>query len=195
MNKIVPFNKDLFFKTNISEITSISLEKEVSIKDNVVSGDFLLEGDYKISEDDALREPFSFRIPYEIRLGSKYDLSDLDVVINDFYYEVKENKVLSIYIELKLLNLEEIKVEEEIEEVKEEVVLEENRCIEEEHTILNEEETKFVTYKIYIVKDGDTIESIMNRYSVTKESLESYNNISELKLGDKIIIPTDATNS
>ena len=51
MNKIVPFNKDLFFKTNIKEITSISIEKEVNIKENSISGNFILQGDYIISED------------------------------------------------------------------------------------------------------------------------------------------------
>jgi len=192
MNKIVPFNKDLFFKTNIGEITSISLEKEVSIKDNTISGEFILEGDYKVLNEEEVKENFDFKIPYEIKLDNKYDTSNVEVEINDFYYEVKDNKVLSVYIELKLIGLEEIVVEEVIEE---DVTLKEERCIEEEHDNLPLEDSNFVTYRIYIMKDGDTIDAILNKYGITKEELESYNDLNELKLGDKIIIPTNAKNS
>lgn len=190
MNKIVPFNKDLFFKTNIKEITSISIEKEVNIKENSISGNFILQGDYIVSEDT--KESFDFKIPYEIKLDSKYKLDNVDVEINDFYYEVKEGKVLSVYIELKLMGLEEY--EEEIEEI-EDVILKEERCIEEEHDTLPLEESSYITYKIYIVKDGDSVDSIINKYNVTKEELEAYNDLNDLKIGDKIIVPANERNS
>ena len=35
----------------------------------------------------------------------------------------------------------------------------------------------------------DTIDKILTKYGVTKEDLESYNNITEIKPGDKIIVP------
>lgn len=187
MNKLVPFNKDLFFKTNVSEITSISLEKEVEVNNNIVSGTFILEGDYKLNSDDVDKELFNFKIPYEIKLDDKYILDNLEVEISDFYYELKDNKILSVYIELKLLNLEE-KVEENEYELEE-------RCIEEEEVTTITEENDFVTYKIYIVKDNDNVDTIMNKYSVSKEELESYNDLSNIKLGDKIIIPTNVKNS
>ena len=50
-------------------------------------------------------------------------------------------------------------------------------------------------YKIYIVKENDTIESIISKYSVSKELLDSYNDLSDIKLGDKIIIPTNVKSS
>ena len=101
------------------------------------------------------------------------------------YYEIKDNNTLSIYIELKLDNLEEkeIKVEN----------VETDRCIEEEPTVMNN--TGYLTYKIYIVKENDTIESIISKYSVSKELLDSYNDLSDIKLGDKIIIPTNVKSS
>ena len=55
--------------------------------------------------------------------------------------------------------------------------------------------TGYLTYKIYIVKENDTIESIISKYSVSKELLDSYNYLSDIKLGDKIIIPTNVKSS
>jgi LysM repeat protein len=52
------------------------------------------------------------------------------------------------------------------------------------------EEEKFVTYHVHIVREDDTVESICTKYSVTKEELEDYNNLSELPIGTKIIVPT-----
>lgn len=45
------------------------------------------------------------------------------------------------------------------------------------------------TYRIYIVREEDTLESIMNKYTISKEHLEKYNNLKEVKKGDKLIIP------
>ena len=45
MNKIVPFNKDIVFKTTLFEICSISLEKEVKVYENNIKGEFILEGE------------------------------------------------------------------------------------------------------------------------------------------------------
>ena len=44
-------------------------------------------------------------------------------------------------------------------------------------------------YKIYTVEYGDTLDSIMEKYGVTKEELEKYNDLENLQLGDKLIIP------
>ena len=48
---------------------------------------------------------------------------------------------------------------------------------------------KYVTYRVYRVVDGDTIDKIMEQYSVTKEELAKYNNIEEIRPGYKLIIP------
>ncbi len=51
------------------------------------------------------------------------------------------------------------------------------------------ENKEFITYKVCIVRDGDTLESIVEKYGSTIESIKKYNIINELKVGDKIIIP------
>ncbi|MEG2448139.1 MAG: LysM peptidoglycan-binding domain-containing protein [Bacilli bacterium] len=53
-----------------------------------------------------------------------------------------------------------------------------------EHT----EET-FSTYFVYIVRENDTIDSILAKYQMTKEELSNYNEIDNIKLGSKLIIP------
>ena len=49
----------------------------------------------------------------------------------------------------------------------------------------------FATYSVYIFRANDTIEMIMDKYQVTKEELESYNDLSSLTIGSKVIIPTN----
>lgn len=48
----------------------------------------------------------------------------------------------------------------------------------------------FATYSVYIFRANDTIEMIMDKYQITKEELESYNDLSSLTIGSKVIIPT-----
>ena len=48
----------------------------------------------------------------------------------------------------------------------------------------------YVSYNVYIIREGDTIETILNKYSITEDELKKYNDLSNLKLGDKIIIPS-----
>ena len=51
MKQIIPFKKELPFKTKVSEITSISLERDIEVtEDKVVSGAFHITGDYKMNE-------------------------------------------------------------------------------------------------------------------------------------------------
>jgi len=47
----------------------------------------------------------------------------------------------------------------------------------------------YVTYNVFIVREGDTIESILDKYGIELDELKKYNDLNELKLGDKLIIP------
>ena len=47
----------------------------------------------------------------------------------------------------------------------------------------------YVTYYVYIVKEGDTVSSILEKYNVLKEDLEVYNKLDDLNPGSKLIIP------
>ncbi len=54
---------------------------------------------------------------------------------------------------------------------------------------LSSSEETFSTYYVYIVRDMDTIESIIDKYKTTREELQNYNNLDEVKAGSKLIIP------
>lgn len=243
MKKIVPFKKEIIFKTNLSEITSISLEHSLHYeKDNLISGEFIISGEYRMNDNSPNTEPFSYNIPFDINMDERYILDKAVIDINDFYYEIINSKVLDVNIEVSIDKLEEqpLIIEEELIEepqiehelldrqkpevleetfskeekteeaqvveepkvivepkVVEEKKVVEKRCVEEEDIgevsslfdSLTNEET-YVSYRICIIREGDNLESIMTRYNVSKEILEMYNDLNELKIGDKLIIPS-----
>lgn len=49
----------------------------------------------------------------------------------------------------------------------------------------------YVTYKICIVREGDSIMTILEKYGISEEELSKYNDLKDIKIGDKIIIPTN----
>ena len=213
MKKIVPFKKDIIFKTNVAEITSISLEHSLHLdKDNLITGEFHLNGEYLMTDASTDTEIFSYDIPFDIHLDERYIADNADIDIYDFYYEIIDNNVLSVNIEVSIDKLEEKEVEKEVitlEDVRKEPVelnVEEERNVEVkeekvEKIDINEtskevkvevtDNSDFTTYKIYILREEDNIETVMAKYNVSRECLEEYNNLNELKIGDKLIIPSE----
>lgn len=55
---------------------------------------------------------------------------------------------------------------------------------------LTDEADTFATYSIAILREGDTLEKVMDRYQINKEKLEEYNDLGTITLNSKIIIPT-----
>lgn len=212
MEKIVPFKRDISFETKIAEIRSISLEHTYEIQNNLISGIFIISGNYKLTDTSTNVDPFKFEIPFDISIDSRYELNKATVDINDFFYELLNNEVLSVSITLIIDNLEE-KEEREMEKTEEEKQeVEEIKPASYEETEKDDEteEVKpvsaspetvksifdnmdenegYVVYKVHIVTENDTIESIMEKYDVTKEALEAYNDLNDLKIGDKLIVP------
>ncbi len=213
MKKIVPFKKDIIFKTNVAEITSISLEHSLHLdKDNLITGEFHLNGEYLMTDASTDTEIFSYDIPFDIHLDERFIADNADIDIYDFYYEIIDNNVLSVNIEVSIDKLEEKEVEKEVitlEDVRKEPVelnVEEERNVEVkeekvEKIDINEtskevkvevtDNSDFTTYKIYILREEDNIETVMAKYNVSRECLEEYNNLNELKIGDKLIIPSE----
>lgn len=232
MKQIVPFKKELPFKTKVSDITSISLERDIKVTDEgVVTGTFYITGDYKMNEGSINREKFSFDLPFDITLDPRYDISTVNTDIEDFYYDIKNEDTLKVNIDLFIeadylpepiedKKEEEQEAEEVIEDNKDEELVDviklndrsttidkvdtdrtnviDNNKIEEDSDSSSIEQDLFsnldntetyTTYYVYIVKEEDTIDKIITRYSITKEDLEYYNDIADIKVGDKIIIP------
>ena len=101
MKQIIPFKKELLFKTKVSEITSISLEHTLSLKsDDLISGFFQITGDYKMTEGSINREKFEFKLPFDIALDSRYNLDSIIIDIDNFYYEIINNESLQVNIDV-----------------------------------------------------------------------------------------------
>ena len=211
MNKIIPFEKKMKCDTDVYEITSISLEHDISFKeDKSISGEFFIKGTYKMMRTDTMDKEFSYTIPMDIMLGEEYDISDSSIEIDDFHYDIVDDDSILIHIDLLINNLKEVPMEEFQKDV-EEILEEENRVpfeyveeIEEDFkedaqedkseqpslfTKFLDDEDTYSTYKVYIVREQDTLESILEKYQVKREDLELYNDLEELHISDKIIIP------
>ena len=48
---------------------------------------------------------------------------------------------------------------------------------------------EYVTYKVHIIRNDETIDMIKEKYNITKEELEKYNSLDNIVIGSKIIIP------
>ena len=224
MRQVIPFTKDIEFKTMINEITNISLEHDLSLKDKYnINGNFIITGKYKINETSPQEELFSYKIPIDISLDQSYKTDNIEIEIDDFKYEKKDSNVLNINIDLSLENLEKIEeietleyqdrkllTDEEKENIKELITGEKEIDLFEETTdkkelnlkeeikqpsslfeaFKNSDET-FSTYSVYIIRNGDNIDEIISKYKTTREILEEYNDMSNIKIGTKLIIPSN----
>lgn len=54
---------------------------------------------------------------------------------------------------------------------------------------INDSEESYATYSVYILREEETVTSLMTKYKTTKEELEKYNDLTNLTIGSKIIIP------
>ena len=217
MKKIVPFKKDLNFDKNIYEISSISLEHTLKLKEeNQISGQFIISGTYKLTEASVNVDPFEYKLPFDISIDKKYDTKNIDVDINDFYYELINNEILSINIEVVIDGLEERKeitmpeVKEvttlpkedskEIKETRQEVENEETQTVNQTSEVEEvdntaksifenlDENERYSVYKVHIVTENDTVESILQKYQINQEELEAYNDLNDMQIGSKLII-------
>ena len=221
MKKIIPFNNVLEFSTDIAKITAISLEHEIKKDEGSICGEFFINGEYKVTDGQLTDDKFNFELPFDIALGCNYELSSLVIDIDDFRYEVVGRNKLKVNIDLYIdgKELEERKdekiMEEEIieEETKEELVVDRPVIdkidivqnitdsevdVQADNEIDNNnifqgfnEEEKYVTYRVYRVSEGDTLDKIMEKYNVSREEMDKYNNTLDIKPGDKLIIPAN----
>ena len=54
---------------------------------------------------------------------------------------------------------------------------------------INEDSESYGTLLVYIVRENETINSIITKYNTTIEELEKYNDLKDLSIGTKLIIP------
>ena len=223
MKKIINYEKDILFKTNIGELVSISLEHDFTLDEGVLKGDFIVSGEYKPNELSVNKENFEYRLPLEYELEDNVDVDSLSYDIDDFEYTIKED-CLTVYIDFGVryeekkiepiipsiteddLNADDSSLEEEartsvepeedIETIEEDPVIEEelkeDRLDEDDKDTIIEsftEEEEYVTYHVHIVRDGDTLESIAEKYNCSMELIKEYNDFDTLEEKMKLLIP------
>ncbi len=247
MKKIVPFTKDLMFKTKIGEITSIALDNTLKLDGETVSGEFIVSGTYKMLDVSQTEEEFKYNIPVDITIDPKYETKNCVVSIDDFSYEIINEENLKVNISVMLDDLDikedpvetievvvpkedketnEVEVQDERKEkeftflegdvnddlkelenlakeknisIKKEEVVSEKKSSEEinvntdfSETLFQdiEEEKEFSIYRVYTVKEDDTIDIICDKFNTNKEILSDYNDLDNLVIGSKLIIPS-----
>ena len=53
----------------------------------------------------------------------------------------------------------------------------------------NTEET-YATYSVYILRENETLDEVITKYKTTREELSEYNDLDNLRVGSKLIIPS-----
>ena len=221
MKKIISFEKKLEFPSMVGEITSIALEHTLEFKSpTLIEGAFLITGTYKLTEASCIEDNFNFKVPTEIMLTENIDITTGKITVDDFFYEIENDESLVCHIDVLVEGLEEIFIEEQplqeierqIEEIREcdgdenkeieiphkeqredvkeeieELVLEEQSLF----SNLKDDEDTFTTYSIYIIRQDETIQTVLEKYKITKEELEEYNDLSNITEGSKVIIPVN----
>lgn len=59
---------------------------------------------------------------------------------------------------------------------------------------LKDDDDTFATYSVYILRQEETLQTVLDKYKITKDELEDYNDLSSLTIGSKIIIPCHDNN-
>lgn len=299
MKQIISLEKEIAFKTMIGEISSISLEHTLKFEtDANILGDLIISGTYKMTEASTIEEYFHYAIPVDIMLTNDLEEETRKIEIANFTYDVVNEEVLVIKVDILVKGVEKITIPDEIEEKqdeenieedkedkeeqednkedlekeievledvkelirdhsdneekveeepKEEVVeevmsepvstvglksaeeikmdqevinqasdnkmteIKENTSYEEPVQVINNQnetdkkdspvmnsifnafantDETYTTYSVYILRENDNLDEIISKYNTTKEELSFYNNLDDLKSGDKLIIPT-----
>ena len=113
----------------------------------------------------------------------KEEREEISTIINERKDDLMNDNVnLSDKKEDTLIREEDVKASKKDEERESDIT---NKI----ETGLFDKEEKYITYKVHIVRDAETIDEITAKYNVSKEELEKYNDLNNIVLGTKIIIP------
>ena len=154
-------------------------EEEEEEVEEVIEPKEEVSGDVREIKDEEIRENET------VEDNTK---EEIEVLTTD---EEKEEEPVSL--EEKLPSLEEVPVMKEEEKVTEPVMKEDTSNKQVMDSIFsafaNTEET-YSTYSVYILREDDNLEEVIAKYNTNREVLSEYNDLDNLKVGSKLIIPT-----
>lgn len=171
----IPFDITLDSKYDASKVT-------IDIDDfyyEIINDEFL-RVHIDVLVDNLVYEKEKVEKPAEI---IKEEREEISTVINERNDDLMNDNVnLSDKKEDTLIREEDVKASKKDEERESDIT---NKI----ETGLFDKEEKYITYKVHIVRDAETIDEITAKYNVSKEELEKYNDLNNIVLGTKIIIP------
>lgn len=171
----IPFDITLDSKYDASKVT-------IDIDDfyyEIINDEFL-RVHIDVLVDNLVYEKKEVEKPKEI---IKEEREEISTIINERNDDLMNDNVnLSDKKEDTLIREEDVKTSKKDEERESDIT---NKI----ETGLFDKEEKYITYKVHIVRDTETIDEITTKYNVSKEELEKYNDLNNIVLGTKIIIP------
>lgn len=171
----IPFDITLDSKYDASKVT-------IDIDDfyyEIINDEFL-RVHIDVLVDNLVYEKKEVEKPKDI---IKEEREEISTIINERNDDLmNDNVILSDKKEDTLIRKEDAKTSEKDEERESDIT---NKI----ETGLFDKEEKYITYKVHIVRDTETIDEITTKYNVSKEELEKYNDLNNIVLGTKIIIP------
>lgn len=165
---------------------------------------------YEQIEDDVIRIDIDFSLEYELLNEDVCDNNDnedemikIEREIDEIIGKKEEDNLLfeeaaededrddSVLVPLLYDNQEKLEINDDLNntidnEIEDDTM--ENVVVKEEIST-KIEDNEYVTYHVHIVKENDSLEHIIKNYNISIDYLKEYNEIKELKVGDKIIIP------
>lgn len=116
----------------------------------------------------------------EIEIPIKEDIKDLNTDVER--EEVDDDKSVEEVVTINKID----------EKVKEEKEANDNNSsdIGSLFASLDSAEETFTTYSVYIFRREDTLDKVLDKYKITREELCEYNDLDNLEIGSKLIIPS-----
>ena len=171
----IPFDITLDSKYDASKVT-------IDIDDfyyEIINDEFL-RVHIDVLVDNLVYEKEKVEKPAEVKKEERQSILPNKEERNDDL--MNDNVNLSDKKEDTLIREEDVKTSKKDEERESDIT---NKI----ETGLFDKEEKYITYKVHIVRDTETIDEITAKYNVSKEELEKYNDLNNIVLGTKIIIP------
>lgn len=189
----IPFKYDI---TNDIEFDSLEVDITNFIYD-VVDGSLFVTIAYDIVGDRKDILLFDDEEDLDEFLKSR----EVELVMDDVIDEIDDILEPITCVKDEINEEKEIIIEDKSNSFKEEIKLKSNDKTEEvsernieaaKENLLNSvkvEDDNYITYQIHIVKENDSLESILVRYNMSLDELKEYNDFNTLSLGMKLIIP------
>ena len=141
---------------------------------------------YEIENDDTMicyidLEINGTELKQDRECDGEIEEKEIEIPVND-------KKIEELKEDIDIDNNIDIKVDED-KEIKEEVLEEKNVVNDKGIFQISDEDDSYGTFIVYIVRENETVNSILEKYHTTLEIVEQYNDLKEFNVGMKLIIP------